>query len=72
MRNNTKHFFLEACFPTLAKYFNLVVIDSPEEFKTVTYKRTWDFPIDFDKTGLFHPIKNPDHHQMIRQHLIII
>lgn len=62
-------FFLEACFPTIAKYFNLRLIDSPEEFKTVTFNRQWDFPKDFNKACIFHPIKNPDHHHMIRNHL---
>lgn len=62
-------FFLEACFPTIAKYFNLRLIDSPEELKTVTFNRQWDFPKDFNKSCIFHPIKNPDHHHMIRNHL---
>lgn len=62
-------FFLEACFPTIAKYFNLKILDSPQEFQTVTYNRKWDFPADFNETGIFHPIKNPDRRQMICQHL---
>jgi hypothetical protein len=61
-------FFLEACFPTIAKYFNLRVLDSPKEFQTVTYNRSWNFPEDFNKTCIFHPVKKIELHNMIRQH----
>ena len=62
-------FFIEALLPTIVKYFNLRSIESPEELQTVTYNRIWDFPRDFKKTGIFHPVKKPEDHLLIRDHL---
>jgi len=67
-RNKTL-FFHEAMFPSIAKYFRLNTIEAPKELQTITYNRAWDFPKDFNSHQLYHPIKNPEHHLMIRDHI---
>uniref|UniRef100_A0A6C0I8J2 Uncharacterized protein n=1 Tax=viral metagenome TaxID=1070528 RepID=A0A6C0I8J2_9ZZZZ len=49
-------FFLEACFPSIAKY-NKLKYDTPDELSDIVYRK--DYVIeDFNKKNIFHPVKN--------------
>jgi len=49
-------FFLEALFPTVAKYHGLRCVE-PTELSTVRYQHDWAIQ-DLDKIHLYHPMKN--------------
>jgi len=57
-------FFIEIMFPTLAKRNNLIY-DCPEELRTLSYNDNFKYK-DFNKTNLFHPIKNFNQQNKIR------
>ena len=40
----------------------------PEEILTITYNKEWSMN-DYNKTGLFHPVKQIDQHEHIRNYL---
>ena len=50
-------FFLEALFPTIAKKNMLKFFPSPEEFKTVVYRKDWKSS-EIEAHKLYHPIKS--------------
>jgi hypothetical protein len=51
----------------MIKFYNLKY-DCPEELKTITYDGVFKLS-DFNKTSLFHPVKEFKHHQKIRNFL---
>jgi hypothetical protein len=60
-------FFLEACFPSIAKY-NKLKYDTPDELSDIVYRK--DYVIeDFNKKNIFHPVKNINMHTEIRNYL---
>lgn len=64
---NKTLFFLEALFPTIAEHYSLTHIQ-PEEIVSITYKNQWSMN-DYNKTGLFHPVKQIEQHNHIRNFL---
>jgi len=64
---NKTLFFLEALFPTIAEHYSLTH-KQPEEIKSITHRNPWSLK-DFNKTGLFHPVKRIDQHAYIRNFL---
>jgi hypothetical protein len=60
-------FFLEACFPTIAQKYELNYVN-PIEMKTITHRNQFDIS-EFNNNGIFHPVKNIDLHDKIREHL---
>ena len=67
VEKNKTLFFLEALFPTIAEHYSLTHIQ-PEEILTITYNKEWSMN-DYNKTGLFHPVKQIDQHEHIRNYL---
>ena len=62
-------FFIEAFFPSLAKYSNLDVVANPDELLTITYRE--DFSLDkYNKTNLFHPCKDVTKYSYLRHYLM--
>ena len=66
---NETLFFIEALFPTMAKHDSLTFYPSPPEFIHVTWNKAWDFPSDFHKPLIYHPIKNMHHFSLVRDYL---
>jgi len=66
--HNKRLFFLEAFFPTLAKYSNLDVVPNPNELLTITYNSEFNYD-KFNKTDLFHPCKDVKEHTFLRHYL---
>jgi hypothetical protein len=64
-KNNTL-FFLEALFPSIAKYNELECYPLPSEFLTVTTCNIFTAK-DFNKTDLYHPVKNLNNHTYLRK-----
>jgi hypothetical protein len=64
VKNHTL-FFLEALFPTIAVKYNLCYYKNPEEFSTVTHRNLFELSI-FNKTSLYHPVKNIESHKLLR------
>ena len=60
-------FFIEAMFPTICKYNNLVY-DTPSELNTITWRDTF-VTGDINKKNLYHPIKDMNTHVKYRQGL---
>jgi hypothetical protein len=58
-------FFLEAFFPSIAKKYGLNIIESPEEFKTITYRNTPN-ENEINNDFLYHPLKNVQLHKIYR------
>jgi len=58
-------FFLEALFPTLCKYNNLIY-DTPEELTTVTYREKYSTEL-INKVNIYHPVKGIKQHVVYRQ-----
>jgi hypothetical protein len=57
-------FFIEALFPTIVKHNNLSFFQ-PIELTKIQFREKWTI-LDIDKKHLFHPIKNLQMHQNIR------
>ena len=57
-------FFIEIMFPTIAKRNNLIY-DCPQELRTLSYNDKFEYK-DFNRTNLFHPIKNLSEQNKIR------
>jgi len=53
---NKKLFFIEAMFPSIAHYNNLIY-ETCEEMGQLFWRREW-IPADFNKNQIFHPVKN--------------
>ena len=67
----TKHktlFFLEAFFPSIAKKYGLNIIKSPEEFKTITHRNTFNLN-ELNQNFLYHPKKNLEFHKTYRKYI---
>jgi hypothetical protein len=62
---NKKMFFLEAFFPSLAKYYNLKIIENPIEFLSVTFNKTPELK-DINNDYLYHPVKDMALHTSFR------
>ena len=58
---NKTLFFLEALFPTIAKYNKLIYISNPPEFLTVTHRQQWNLN-ELDCHHIYHPLKNLQNH----------
>lgn len=65
---NDTLFYLEALFPCIAKYNQLVCYSNPPEFLTVTHRNQFDEK-DFNKKNLYHPMKNMEGHLYLRKKL---
>ena len=62
--------FIEALFSTLA-HQDQRIIDHPDELKdTITYDKIWDRD-DLDVTKIYHPFKNMEDHEYIRNKYLI-
>ena len=60
-------FWIECMYPTLAVKNNLVY-ENPPEFFEIHYRK--DFALhEYNKTGLFHPVKNFESHPKIREYV---
>ncbi len=59
--------FIEMFFNTIAAHNNLNVVVAPE-LSTIYYRKDWNND-EFNKTNLFHPIKDIDSHNKIRSKL---
>jgi len=66
---NKKLFFLEALFPTIAIKNNLKYI-RPDEFKTITYRDKINMD-QYTKVNIYHPCKDIELHDIIRNLLKI-
>jgi hypothetical protein len=66
-------FFLEALFPTITKHFKLTHF-GPEELTNVVFRRDFDEETDVLKlkTHVFHPIKDINKHEELRNNNQII
>lgn len=62
-------FFLEACFPIIAKKYDLQYAN-PEEIKTVTHRNQFAIE-EFNRTNIFHPAKDIILNEKIREHIHI-
>jgi hypothetical protein len=62
---NKTLFFLEAAFPTIAKFNNLLCC-RPDELITVTYNNPWKIN-DFNTKNIFHPVKKLEDHINLRK-----
>ena len=60
-------FFIEAMFPTICRYNNLIY-DTPIELNTVTWRDTFGLG-DINTTNLYHPVKDMNTHVMYREGL---
>ena len=58
--------FIECLIPTLAKQY-YCEIHSPLEMSNLVYRYTWDATNVNTKTQLYHPLKNLESHEYIRQ-----
>jgi len=58
-------FFLEALFPTLCKKYKLHY-DTPKELNQIIYRKDYTAN-DIDKTMIYHPVKNIEHHIKFRE-----
>jgi len=56
--------FIELIIPTIAYQHNLI-ISNPSELSTVQYRTAWNKD-DIDKTKIYHPFKNMEDHQYMR------
>jgi hypothetical protein len=59
-------FFIEAMFPTLAKYHNLETVIDPTEMLTITWNQK---ATNYSTTNIFHPNKDIAEHTAIRERL---
>ena len=64
IKNNTL-FFLEALYPTIAVKYNLKYLSNLPEFLTVTHREIHDIST-FNKSNLYHPVKNLKNHVEVR------
>ena len=64
---NKTLYFLEALFPTIAK-FNEFIYDTPEELYTITYNKKHDLD-NINKQNLYHPFKDINDHIFLRNKL---
>jgi hypothetical protein len=62
---NKTLFFLEAAFPTIAKFNNLLCC-RPDELATVTYRTVWTIN-DFNTKNVYHPVKKIHDHTILRK-----
>jgi hypothetical protein len=60
-------FFIEAMFPTICRYNNLVY-DNPSEFNKLTWRDTFGAG-DINTTNLYHPVKDMNTHVLFREGL---
>lgn len=68
-RKFTSMFFLEAFFPTIAKYYKLKIHEQPlNEMKTITHRSEF-LDDDIKITNLYHPIKDLQRHHKLRKML---
>jgi len=63
-KNNKTLFLLEAMFTSIAKHHNLVV-DIPNELKSVVYQHNWQLN-DITKSNVYHPVKIMSQHGHFR------
>jgi len=66
---NKKIFFLEALFPTIAIKSNLKYYN-PDEFRTITWRNKFEIN-QISKENIYHPFKNIEYHNIIRNSLKI-
>lgn len=59
-------FFIEAMFPTLAKYHRLETVIDPTEMLTITWNEK---ATNYNTTNIFHPNKDIFEHAVIREQL---
>jgi hypothetical protein len=64
---NKTLFFLEAMFPTIAKFDNLLCC-RPDELITVTHRNVWNIT-DFTTNNVYHPVKKLEDHVKLRKML---
>jgi hypothetical protein len=60
--------FVEALFNTLALHYNLI-IDNPPELSCITYNEFWEESNVNNPNKLYHPVKNIELHQILRDKL---
>ena len=65
IEENGRMFFIEAMFPSLANYYNLLY-DQPPEFSKLVWRRDWQSD-EIEKTDFVHPIKDPAIQQLYRE-----
>ena len=69
VKQNHKLFFIEAMFPSIAHY-NDLVYDMPGEFSQLHWRKDW-ITSDIDKTQFFHPVKNMEQQSEFRSLLML-
>ena len=64
VKENKKLCFIEALFPSLSHRHNLIY-QLCDEFSELHWRKDWNIS-DFDRTKIFHPLKNIEQQNEIR------
>ena len=63
---NKTLFFLEAFFPSIAKHYNMNIVENPVEFLTITHRDNVPDKNEININYLYHPVKDLRLHDFYR------